>query len=191
MNCLRRNRLQKKRFDTTGTLLGTMEYGYGNGYLKPLDGTEYTYFSNYDTNRGSLVLEIRKYDNAKLIYKKRFHENQHPQKEVLYDREGITMEEISYNDKGEEIGRLAIGIPSHLKELPTGWTASVPMRMGCWSKKKYITGKAIGFLANWRVANSASMIWRGLFWVAWSLRSRVAIKNQKRVQNMLKGTMGK
>jgi antitoxin component YwqK of YwqJK toxin-antitoxin module len=99
------NGLSKTFYNPKGEQIGKISYTYENNYLKPLDGTEYTFYSSYKEYKGELIRSIREYVAGKLAKDEQFYENQQLMSSTSYTA-GAKDLQISYNEDGEEIARM-------------------------------------------------------------------------------------
>lgn len=97
--------LSKTFYNPQGGIIGKVQYEYDNNYLKPVSGTEYTFFSSYKEYKGELIKSIREYSNGKLQYEKLFYENQKIKSETNYKDGGKELQ-VSYDENGKEIARM-------------------------------------------------------------------------------------
>jgi antitoxin component YwqK of YwqJK toxin-antitoxin module len=99
------NELSKTYYSPDGKVIGKINYDYENNYLKPIDGTEYTFYSSYKEYKAELVRSARTYIGGKLVKEEQFYENQKPMSSTSYNN-GQKELQISYNTDGEEIARM-------------------------------------------------------------------------------------
>ncbi|CAN0593788.1 unnamed protein product, partial [Ectocarpus sp. 12 AP-2014] len=99
------NELSNTFYNPKGDQMGKISYTYDNNYLKPLEGTEYTFYSSYKEYKGELIRSIREYVAGKLTKDEQFYENQQLMSSTSYTA-GAKDLQISYNEEGEEIARM-------------------------------------------------------------------------------------
>ncbi|MFS4416643.1 toxin-antitoxin system YwqK family antitoxin [Maribacter sp. 2307ULW6-5] len=99
------NGLSKTYFTPDGDVMGKIEYTYVDERLKPVEGTEYTFFSSYTKYRAELVSGKRVYANGKLQREETFYENQQTKSITTY-RDGARLLQVSYDEDGQEVARM-------------------------------------------------------------------------------------